>query len=96
MTNIVKAVSSKKREWFSFDMAIFLIKGKISHYYSKISLGDYEDKKKFFISLHYLKMKKQYIYLKIYNDNIKKLSSNEKLLCYFESILTQRGFNLEK
>ena len=84
ITNIVKAVSSKKREWFSFDMAIFFIKGKISHYYSIISLGDYEDKKKSFIRLHYLKMLKHYVYLKIYHYNIKKLSSNEKLLYYFE------------
>ena len=52
-------------------------------------------KKKSFTRLHFLKMKKQYIYLKIYHYNIKKLSSNEKLLCYFESILTSRGFNLE-
>ena len=35
-----------------------------------------------------------YFYLKIYNDNIKKVSSNEKLLKYFESILVANGFKL--
>ena len=45
------------------------------------------DRKKSFIRLHYLKMKRDYIYLKIYHDNIKKTLSNEKLLKYFESVL---------
>ena len=91
MTTIEKTVSSEIRKWISFDLDTFHIKDKISNYYYKISLGDYDDKKKFFIRLHYLKMLKQYIYLKIYHYNIKKLSSNEKLLCYFESILAPRG-----
>ena len=41
-------------------------------------------------------MKKDYIYLKIYHNNIQKLSSNEKLLCYLESILAANGFDLSK
>ena len=41
-------------------------------------------------------MKKDYILLKIYNNNIKKISSNEKLLCYFESILVANGFDLSR
>ena len=36
-----------------------------------------------------------YTYLKIYNNEIKKVSSDEKLLKYFESILVANGFNLE-
>ena len=40
-------------------------------------------------------MKKDYILLKIYHNNIKKISSNEKLLCYFESILVANGFDIK-
>ena len=53
-------------------------------------------KKKYFKMLHYLKMEKKYIYLKMYNDNIKKLSlNNEKLLCYLDSFLVANGFDLK-
>ena len=52
--------------------------------------------KKSFFSLHYLKMKRDYIYLKIYHDNIKKTLSNEKLLKYFESVLLSHGFDVTK
>ena len=38
-------------------------------------------------------MKIHYIYLKIYHNEIKKISSNEKLLNYFESILVDNGFD---
>ena len=41
-------------------------------------------------------MKRDYIYLKIYHDNIKKISSNEKLLKYFESVLVAHGFDISK
>ena len=41
-------------------------------------------------------MIKHFIYLKIYNNNIKKISSNEKLLCYLESILLANGFDLSR
>ena len=58
-------------------------------------LGDYDVKKKSFIRLHYLKMKKDYILLKIYHNEIKKISSNEKLLCYLESILVANGFDIK-
>ena len=92
---IEKTVLSKIRKWALFNMDIFFINDKISHYYYKIYLGDYDDKKKSFNRLHYLKMLKQFIYLKIYHYNIKKISSNEKLLCYFESILVDNGFDRE-
>ena len=86
MLTIEKTVSNEIRKWISFDVDLFLINDQISSCYNKISLGDYDDKKKFFKLLHYLKMKKDYIYLKIYHNNIKKISSNEKLLNYLESI----------
>ena len=86
MMTIEKTVSNEIRKWISFDVDLFLINDQISSCYNKISLGDYDDKKKFFKLLHYLKMKKDYIYLKIYHNNIKKISSNEKLLNYLESI----------
>ena len=93
--NIEKTVSNEIRKWASFDMDLFLINDQISSCYNKISLGDYDDKKKYFIRLHYLKIKKNYIYLKIHNNNIKKISNNEKLLYYLESILLAKGYNLE-
>ena len=96
MTTIEKTVSNEITKWISFDLDIFHIKEKIKDCYYKISLGDYNDKKEYFIRLHYLKMLKQYIYLKIYHYNIKKISSNYKLLCYFESILAPRGFDIKK
>ena len=96
MTTIEKTVLSEIRKWMSFDLDIFHIKEKIKDCYYKISLGDYNDKKKSFIRLHYLKMKKDYIYLKIYHNNIKKISFNEKLLCYLESILLANGFDLSR
>ena len=40
-------------------------------------------------------MKKDYILLNIYKNNIKKISSNEKLLCYLESILVANGFDIK-
>ena len=91
---IEKAVLNKIRKWNSFDMDLFLIHNYLSQCYNKISLGDYDDKKKSFILLHYLKIKEDYIYLKIYHNEIKKNLYNEKLLNYFESILVANGFNL--
>ena len=92
MTTIEKSITNEIRKWFSIDMFIFHIKEKIKDCYCEISLGGYDSKRESFINLHYLKMEKQYLYLKIYNDNIKKLSSNDRLLKYFESILTPRVF----
>ena len=93
--NIKESVLSEKRKWASFDMDRFYINEKISNYYFKISFGDYNDKKKSFNRLHYLKMLKHYIFLKIYQYNIKKNSSYEKLLYYLESILVANGINIE-
>ena len=93
---IEKTILSEIRKWGLFKSSIFIINNHIHNYYYKISLGDYDDKKKSFIRLHYLKMLKYYIYLKIYHYNIKKISSNEKLLCYFESILVANEFDIEE
>ena len=96
--NIKKVVLSEIKKWGSIKFNIFIISNQIHNY--QISLGDVDVdvdvKKKSFIRLHYLKMLKHYIYLKIYHYNIKKISSNEKLLCYFESILVPNGFELSK
>ena len=95
MTTIEKTISSEIRKWISFDVETYFIKEVIKNFYYGISVGDYDSKKKSFIKLYYLKMKKDYFYLKIYHFNIKKLSSNERLLKYYESILLANGFKLE-
>ena len=74
---IEKTVLREIRKWVIFKSSIFIINNHIHNYYDKISLGDSDVKKKSFIRLHYLKMLKHYIYLKIYHYNIKKISSNE-------------------
>ena len=74
---IEKTVLREIRKWVIFKSSIFIINNHIHNYYDKISLADYDVKKKSFIRLHYLKMLKHYIYLKIYHYNIKKISSNE-------------------
>ena len=95
MTSIEKTIRNEIRKWISIDLDIYFIKEAIKDCYYKISLGEYDSKKKSFIRLHYLKMKKDYIYLKIYSKNIKKISSNDKLLKYFESNLLANGFDIE-
>ena len=41
-------------------------------------------------------MKRDYIFIKFYHNNIKKTSHNEKLLHYLESILLANGFDLSR
>ena len=94
MATIQKTVPNEIKKWSLFNSRIIVLNNLISHYYYEISSGDYDLKKKAFSRLHYLKMLKHYIYLKIYHNNIKKI--NEKLLCYFESILVANGFDLSK
>lgn len=65
-----------------------------SYLYRNIFLGI--DVKKSFINLHFIKILKQYIYLKFYHENIKKINRNERLLKYFESVLLANGFDLSK
>ena len=94
MTTIQKTVSEEIKKWKRFGCTINVLNSIISYYYYDISLGDLDKKKKAFIKLHYLKMLRDYIHLKIYHNNIKKIY--EKLLCYYESILVANGFDLEK
>ena len=96
MANIVKTVLSEIEKWDLFSTSLFIINAHIQVYYDKISFGNYEDKKKNFNILHDLKMIKHYRYLNIYHNNVKKELSNEKKLCYFESILVAKGYDLEK
>ena len=94
MATIQKTVSNEIKKWSLFNNRIIVLNNLISHYHYEISFGDYYFKKKAFIKLHYLRMLRDYIYLKIYHSNIKKI--NEKLLCYYESILVANGIDLEK
>ena len=96
MATIEKTVSNEIKKWRKFYLDIFSIEDQIKYYYYEISLGDYDTKKKSFERLHFLKMAKYYIYLKIYHNNIKKTLANDKLLKYFESVLTTNGFNVTK
>ena len=38
-------------------------------------------------------MFEHYIYLRFYHENIKKLLYNEKLLRYFEKVISTKGFD---
>ena len=96
METIRKTISNEIRKWISYDMELFRINEQISDCYKNIILLDNDTKKHYFNRLHFLKMKKNYIYLKIYHNKIKKISNNEKLLFYLESILLTNGFDLSK
>ena len=95
MATIQKTVSNEIKKWRLFNSRIIVLNNLISDYYYDISFGDYDLKKKAFSRLHYLKMLRHYVYLKIYHNNIKILF-NEKLICYFESILVANGIEMEK
>ena len=83
----IKKISSNEVEkWEKIRCSLFVRNDLMKLTYREISSLN-NDRKKSFITLHYLKMKRDYIYLKIYHDNIKKTLSNEKLLKYFESVL---------
>ena len=83
----IKKISSNEVEkWEKIRCSLFVRNDLMKLTYREISSLN-NDRKKSFIRLHYLKMKRDYIYLKIYHDYIKKTLSNEKLLKYFESVL---------
>ena len=96
MTTIKKTIKNEIRRYNSIDLKLSFINRDINTCYNVFIDGDYDAKNFFFNLLHYLKMKRDYIYLKIYHDNIKKTLSNEKLLKYFESVLLSHGFNVKK
>ena len=89
-------IKNKIEKVISYESRLFVIKDIIKLAYRDFSLGDYENKKKSFVRLHYLKIFLDYTYLKIYQNEIKKLSSNEKLLNYFETVLLANGYDLSK
>ena len=94
MTTIKKTIKNEIRKYNSIDLKLSFINRDISTCYNVFIDGDYDAKNFFFNLLHYLKIKRDYIYLKFYHDNIKKLTSNEKILNYFESTLKSKGFDL--
>ena len=94
MTSIEKIVYNEIRNWANFDMMLFSLTEKINYYHYKISVGDYDNKKKHFKDLHYLKMQKKYINLKMYHCKIKSISSNERLISYLEKVLVDEGIKI--
>ena len=92
---VKKITSNEVEKWGKIRCSLFVRNDLIKLTYREISSLN-NDRKKSFISLHYLKMKRDYIYLTIYHDSVKKTLSNEKLLKYFESVLLSRGFDVTK
>ena len=94
--NYIKAKKRKKaklrdmKKFYIFKSNVKYLNSIESYLYKNIFLGI--DVKKSFIKLHFIKIAKQYNYLNFYHENIKKLNRNERLLCYFESILVANGF----
>ena len=93
---VKKITSNEVEKWGKIRCSLFVGNDLIKLTYREISLLNNDRKKSFFFSLHYLEMKRDYLYLKIYHNNIKKTLSNEKLLKYFESVLLSHGFNVTK
>ena len=89
-----KAELRDKKKFYIFKSNVRYLNSIESYLYKNIFLGI--DVKKSFIKLHFIKILKQYNYLNFYNENIKKLNRNEKLLNYFESILVANGFDIER
>lgn len=77
-------------------MSIYYINTRIINYYNRLNLEDIISKRKLFKELHYLKILKQYLFLKMYNDKIKNTLSNKKLINYFETTLKQNEINYNK
>ena len=83
------------KKWSLFNSKLFVLNRSIQVCYERLTNTDYKIRIKSFNKLHYLKMLKTYLHLKIYYDNIKKLSSSdERLLKYLETVLKQRNYNL--
>ena len=89
-----KAILRDMKKCYIFKSNLRFLNSNESYLYRNIFLGI--DVKKSFINLHFIKILKQYNYLNFYHENIKKLNRNERLLCYFESILVANGFDFGK
>ena len=85
-----KAILRDRKKFQIFKSDVNFLNSIESCLYKNIFSGI--DVKKSFINLHFIKMLEHYKYIKFYHENIKKLNYNERLLCYFESILEPRGF----
>ena len=92
MTSVIETLFIEKRKWSFFAMDYFLIKNRIINCYKNIALG--LEKEESFTNLHYLKIQKDYIVLKMFYENITKRPSDEKLLKYYESVLIAHGIDL--
>ena len=82
--NIDKVLS----KWRSYNVSLNVLNHQLESLYFLIYFGGKEHKKKF-KDLHYLKMKRDYIYLKIYHNEIKTISDHYQQLavgCYINLI----------
>ena len=96
MTSINKTVEIEIEKWHKFNTSLKCLDTFIYCLHIDLVEEDFSTKKENFALLHFLKIKKNYLNLKIYHSNIKHLSSsNEKLMFYLENILIKKGFNLE-
>ena len=89
-----KAILRDRKKFQIFKSDVNFLNSIESCLYKNIFSGI--DVKKSFINLHFIKILKQYNYLNFYHKNIKKLKRNERLLCYFKSILVTNGFVLSE
>ena len=76
---INKSISNEFKKWSRINSEIFVINDAISYFYKNLNTGDLDSKKDSFRRLHFFKVKKYYFYIKMYNDFIKKTSTNEKI-----------------
>ena len=96
ISSIRNCIKLEVEKWGRNRCSLYVRNDLIKLTYKEISTLRNDLKKKSFIRLHYLKMKRDYMYLKIYHDNVKKTLSNEKLLKYFEYVLLAHGFDVTK
>ena len=89
---VKKITSNEEQKWEKIRCSLFVRNDLIKLTYKEISSLDNE----LHYELHYVKMKRDYLYLKIYHDSIKETLDNEKLLKYFESVLLANGFDVIK
>ena len=99
MENIIyvkKFISDEYRIMRSINMEIFLINDAITYFYKNLNSGDLEFTKDIFKRLHFYKVKKYYLYIKLYNFFVKRSDRNEKLLKHFEFVLLSNRFQIPK
>lgn len=87
----VKAIESNTRKYEKLVDEMKIIKRIKLHLNIKLLFGI--ETKKSYINLHFFKILEHYIYLRFYHKNIQKLSYNERLLCYLESVIEFKGLD---